>query len=107
MAYYLVQVSYSSASVKAMTQHPQDRTATVRKIIESAGGKLHQMFFAFGDFDVVLIAELPGHEAAAALSLAVGASGAIAKYRTTVLFTTKQAAEAMTLAGKLSYTPPK
>ena len=68
MAYYLVQVSYSSSAVKALTEHPHDRFETIQKFVASAGGKLHQMFFSFGEFDVVLVAELPSNQAAAAMA---------------------------------------
>jgi uncharacterized protein with GYD domain len=107
MPYFLVQVAYTASSAKAMTDRPHDRTEIVRKSVESCGGKLHQMFFALGEFDVVLIAELPGNHAAAALGLATSSTGALSKYQTTALLTAQEAVQAMTMAKKIVYTPPR
>ena len=107
MAYYLVQVAYSEASAKAMIANPQPREDVIRKTCESLGGKLHSFFFAFGEYDVVLIAEAPDNKTAASLALAVGATGSVSKYVTTVLMTSAEGVEAMKAAKKVSYTPPK
>jgi len=49
------------------------------------GGTIEAWHYAFGESDLVVIAELPSAAAAAALSLAVAASGA-ARITTTPLF---------------------
>jgi uncharacterized protein with GYD domain len=107
MPYYLVQASYKDAAAKALIARPQERSAVVKKMLESLGGKLHSYFLAFGDYDVVAIAELPGNEAAVAAGLATVAGGALSKYHTTVLLTPAEATSAMKKAKKVSYTPPK
>ena len=58
------------------------------------GGKLESYHFAFGDTDCFIIVDLPDNNAAAAVSLTVGASGAIAN-RTTVLLTAAEVDEAV------------
>jgi len=58
------------------------------------GGKLESYHFAFGDTDYFIIVDLPDNNAAAAVSLTVGASGAIAN-RTTVLLTAAEVDEAV------------
>jgi hypothetical protein len=45
---------------------PQDRRGPVGKLLETVGGKLHHYFFAFGEYDVVLLYEAPDHTSAAA-----------------------------------------
>ena len=107
MPYYMVQVSYSQPSIKAMTDNPQDRAAAVRKIIEAAGGKLHSWFYSFGKYDVVLIEEWPDAKSAAALALAVGASGSVSRIVTTPLLTPEEGLEAMKAATRLSYSKPQ
>ena len=47
------------------------------------GGRLESMYYAFGDFDAILILELPDNVTMAALSMAVGASGALTNLKTT------------------------
>lgn len=44
-------------------------------MIEKAGGKLHGLWFTFGETDIVAIAEMPNNISAAAMSMAIGASG--------------------------------
>jgi uncharacterized protein with GYD domain len=107
MPYYMVQASYSDAAVKAMIAKPQDRTAAVKKMVESMGGKLHSFFFAFGEYDVVAIVEGPDNEGAVAAGLATVAGGAMSKYRTTVLVTPEEFVKATKKAKKIAYAPPK
>jgi uncharacterized protein with GYD domain len=90
-----------------MIKNPQDRAAAVRPIIERMGGKLHGLWLTFGKYDVVAIAEMPDNVSAAALSMAIGASGGMSDYRTTPLLTVAEATEAMKKAGKVGYQPPK
>ena len=107
MPFYLIQASYSSQATAAMIKSPQDRAAAVRPVIERMGGKLHGLWFAFGEYDAVVIAEMPDNVSAAAVAMAVGSSGGISTYRTTPLLTTAEAMEAMKKAGGVGYQPPK
>jgi len=70
-----------------MVRNPHDRADAVRPMIERAGGKLHGLWFAFGDSDsdIDAIAEMPNNTSAAAISMAIGASGAMSSYRSTPL----------------------
>ena len=107
MPFYLIQASYSSQATAAMIKSPQDRAAAVRPVIERMGGKLHGLWFAFGEYDAVVITEMPDNASAAAVAMAVGSSGGISAYRTTPLLTTAEAMEAMKKAGAVGYQPPK
>lgn len=98
MPYYMFQGRYSTAALKSMVDKPQDREAAGRQLIEAAGGKLHQFYFSFGGDDVVAIIEMPDDTAAAACSLALGASGALSGGATTKLMTSAEAMEAMAAA---------
>jgi uncharacterized protein with GYD domain len=107
MGYYLIQVAYTADAVKTLVKTPQNREDAARKAIESLGGKLHSFFFCFGDYDVVLIAEAPDNTTAAAMALATTSAGALSKFHTTTLLTTAEGMDAMKLAKKASYKPPK
>ena len=107
MGFYLVQIAYTAEAGKAMVKSPQNREDAARKAIESLGGKLHSFFFSFGDYDAVLIAEAPSNVAAAAVALATTSAGALSKFHTTTLMTTAEGVEAMKMAQKASYKPPK
>lgn len=44
-------------------------------MLASVGGRLEAFYFAFGDTDLYLIAEMPDHSAAVAVALTVAQSG--------------------------------
>ena len=107
MPFFLIQGSYSSQATAAMIKNPQDRAAAVRPMIERMGGKLHGLWLAFGEYDVVAITEVPDNATAAALAMAIGASGALSAFRSTALITVAEATEAMKKAGGAGYQPPR
>jgi Uncharacterized conserved protein len=85
LAKYLWQVSYTQAGLKGLLKEGgSSRAAAIKQLVKSQGGKLEAFYYAFGDDDVYLIAELAGNVEASAASLAVGASGA-ARIKTVVL----------------------
>ena len=75
-------------------------------MMEGWGGRLESFYFAFGDYDVVIIAEVPDSVTMAAAAMAVGATGALKAFKTTVLLTPEESLEAMRKAGTLGYQPP-
>ncbi|HEY5640321.1 MAG TPA: GYD domain-containing protein, partial [Dehalococcoidia bacterium] len=62
---------------------------------------------SFGEYDVILIAEMPNNEAAAGLAMSAAAGGAIKAVKTTPLMTVQEGLEAMRKADKASYQRPK
>lgn len=106
MPRYLVQASYSSEGTAAMISNPVDRAAVIRQLVESVGGELVTFDFAFGDYDVVIIGEVPDNVTMAALSMAASASGVVKVLKTTPLLSVDDAMEAMHKAGQVGYQPP-
>ena len=51
MPFYMFKGRYNTDSLKSLVAHPEDREAEARKMIEALGGKLHHLFFCFGDQD--------------------------------------------------------
>jgi len=107
MAFYMIQGSYGPAAMAAMVKNPQDRAAAVRPVVKKAGGKLHDFWFAFGEYDFVVIVEMPDSTSAAAFSMAIGVTGALATYHTTLLMTPQEATKAMKQAAGIGYKAPK
>ncbi len=109
MTYYLSQFRYKDSAFKAMVENPQDREAAASHLMEAFGGKLHQFFFAFGDYDGVAISEFPDEESATACLMTIAASGAFEELKTTVLISSEEGKRAMSKAQSLrgAYTPPK
>ncbi len=108
MAFYLYQISYSSEAIKSMVANPQDREAAARKLIEALGGKLHHLFFAFGQYDVICLIEAPNDTTMMAGAAAVASAGTVSAASTVKLMTSSEAMAAMAMAGKVtgSYKPP-
>jgi uncharacterized protein with GYD domain len=106
MPFYLIQVAYKDTAAKTLISHPQTREDAIGKTCASLGGRLHSFFFAFGEYDVACIAELPDNTAAAAFALTTAAKGAISKYHTTILMTPSEGLDAMKKAQTVDYMPP-
>ncbi len=95
MPNYLFRARYTSASLKAMIENPQDREQAARSLVESAGGTLECFYFSMGEDDVMAVIEAPDDATASAVSIAIGASGAFAGGGTTKLLTATEALAAM------------
>ena len=104
MPKYLLRASYTVEGIKGLTKDGgTKRHAAARRLIESLGGTLEAFYFAFGETDIIGIADLPDNASAAATSLTIGGSGAVAG-SLTVLLTPEDIDQAVMKAG--SYTPP-
>lgn len=90
MAKYLLSVNYTAEGAKGLIKDGGTaRRAAAQKVAESLGGRVESMYFAFGDTDAYVIADMPDHASCAAISLALAASGAISA-KTTVLLTPEE-----------------
>ena len=76
------------------------RSPTSRR---ASAGRIESFYFALGDDDVYVIAELPDNEAAAAIALTVNASGAV-NIKTVVLLTPEEVDAAAQRS--VDYQPP-
>ncbi|HKS89901.1 MAG TPA: GYD domain-containing protein [Stellaceae bacterium] len=95
MAKYLIHASYSAEGLKGLYKDKASgRLAAVRQTCESVGGKLECMYYALGEDDVVIIADLPDNVAASALSLTASATGLV-RTRTTALLTVEETDRAL------------
>jgi uncharacterized protein with GYD domain len=105
MPHYLHQVAYSREGWEALLAHPQNRIEAVRPAIEKLGGKIEAAWFAFGEYDVVVITELPDNVSAAAISIAFAGGGACKAVQTTPLMSPEEALRALKKAGECGYRP--
>ena len=93
------------ASVKKLIAKPEHRHEVIQKAVEELGGKLIGLWLSFGDYDVVVLAELPDNAAAAGLALAVAAGGSCKTVKTTPLLSVEEGNAAMKKAGASHYQP--
>ena len=101
---YMVELSYTAAgSAGVFKDGGSKRRAEAEKLVQSLGGTVECVYFAFGDVDLFAICDLPDNVSAATLALATAGSGAITG-KTTVLLTPEEIDAAT--AKSVSYTPP-
>ena len=91
MPKFLFLGSYTSDAWSRMVATPPDRPAAASELAEALGGHAECFYYAFGEFDIVTIMELPDDAAAAALSLAVTSSGRVKSLRTHRLISAEEA----------------
>ncbi len=104
MPKYLVEARYTTEGAKGLAREGgSGRRAAIAKTLESAGGKLEAVYFAFGDVDVYIIVDLPDNVSAAAVSLAANQTGFLAS-KTIVLLTTDEMDQAV--KKKIDFRPP-
>jgi uncharacterized protein with GYD domain len=90
MPRYLFEASYTLEGVRGIQSGGGSaRRDAIAQTVESVGGRLVSLDFAFGSTDVYAICELPDHEAATAVALAVNASGRTTT-KTVVLLTPEE-----------------
>ena len=104
MPKFLWRVSYTPQGAQGLQKDGgTNRRTAVQRLTEQAGGKLEGFYFALGERDAYVIADLPDTTTAMAISLAVSAAGAA--HLETVLLVTPE--EMDTAARKtVDYRPP-
>lgn len=107
MPHYLQQVAYSREGWEALVANPQNRIEAVRPAIEKLGGKIESAWFSFGDYDVIVITELPDNISAAAIAMAFASGGACKSVQTTPLISPAEPLQALKQAGECGYRPAK
>jgi uncharacterized protein with GYD domain len=105
MASYLLEVSYTPATLSALMANPEDRTKVVGAAVKKLGGKITGFWFSFGDADIIGILEMPDNTSMAALSMAIGGGGACRTVRTTPLMSIADGIAAMKKAATCGYKP--
>lgn len=104
MSKFLVQFNYTGEGVKGLLKEGgTSRRDATETLVKSLGGTLEAYYFAFGETDGCVIADLPDNTSMAAIALTVGASGAVT-VKTTVLMTPEEVDEAVKKTP--SYRPP-
>jgi len=105
MPQYLIQTAYTSEAVQSLVKSQQNRADVVRSAVEHMGGKLIGSWASFGDFDSVVVVDMPSNIDAAAIALAVQAGGSCKTVKTTPLLSSAEAIEALKRAAGSAYRP--
>jgi uncharacterized protein with GYD domain len=100
MPKYLLEATYTPEGLHGVFKDKASgRKAAVQKTIKGLGGKLETFYYCFGDNDVIIVVDLPDNITAAAVAMAVGASGLV-HGRTTPLLTVEEVDKAIKMKSK-------
>lgn len=102
MMQFMIQYKFGPDNFKALVQRPENRTDVVRQGVESFGGHLHSLHFAFGEYDGVLMAEFPDTESCTAFLLMVASKNGVTEFKTTILIDPEEARRSMRRAAETS-----
>ena len=106
MPLFLSQVAYNEEGWQALVANPQNRLDAIRPVVEKLGGRIINAYFAFGEYDFILISLFPDNVSAAALAIAAAAGGAVKSIKTTPLMEAAEGLEAVRKAGTSGYRAP-
>jgi len=105
MPLYMYQAAYTAESWAAQLKNPQNRVEAVgRAACEAVGGKLVGGWYSFGEYDLVIIADVPNNESMSAIALAIAAGGALKSGKTTVLMSGAETVAALKKAEAVAKT---
>jgi uncharacterized protein with GYD domain len=104
MPTYLFEATYTSEGVRGLArENASSRRTAFEQTITQLGGQLEAFYYAFGAVDVYAIAQMPDHNSAMAVSLAVKQSAAM-EFRIIVLLTPEEMDQA--IAHTVAYRAP-
>lgn len=104
MPKYLFKSSYTPEGAQGvLARGGTARVQAIEEMVQNLGGTLEAFYFAFGVDDAYTIVDLPDNVSAAAISIAVAATGA-AGAETVVLLTAEEMDQAT--QKEVTYRPP-
>ena len=106
MPVYVSQFAYTPEAWAAFTDNPEDRSTPVREQVESMGGRVICWYLSFGEYDGLIIFEVPDAAPAGAFVLAAPRRGHLKATTTTRLFPAEEGMEMMRRAGGTAYRGP-
>jgi uncharacterized protein with GYD domain len=91
MATYVSLINWTEQGIRNFRDTTQ-RAADFSRLVESVGGKVRELLWTVGEYDIVCVADFPEEESGVAALLQVGASGNI-RSNTMRAFTAEQMAD--------------
>ena len=73
MAVYMYQAAYTPESWATQVKEQQDVRERVNAVIEQFGGRIINIWYAFGEYDVIGIFEMPDNVSTASVAIAFAA----------------------------------
>ena len=108
MATYVTFFRYSAEAWKKMIDTPENRAVAARKLINQIGGSMQIFYWMFGQWDGLVVYDVPEPATAAAFSGTVTSSGLLDRVETHQLVSMDEVRSALEQARAFgsSYVPP-
>jgi uncharacterized protein with GYD domain len=104
MAKFLVEARYTAQGKQGLRKDGgSGRRDATAHALTAIGGRLEAMYFAFGERDVIIIADIPDNVSAAAVAIAAASTGHL-ETKMTPLLTVEEIDQA--LSKQTEYRPP-
>src|SRR5215471_21471215 len=91
MPLFITQGRFTREYIKGGLAKPEDRHAAISSLCEQVGGKLVSLYFILGQYDFVVITDMPDAKAVSMLAFVAAGGGGIEGSVTTQAFTTVEA----------------
>jgi uncharacterized protein with GYD domain len=88
LSHYILLINWTEQGISKITESP-DRYSSFKALVEKAGGKLIGGYYTLGEYDVVIIIEVPNDEVVMSLMLKVGSAGNV-RTKTLKAFTAEE-----------------
>ena len=85
MSTYISLINYTQDGIAAIKDSPK-RLSVVKRLAKNMGGKVKHFYLTLGDYDLVVVYEMPDAATAAKFMLTVGSTGAV-RTKTLTAFT--------------------
>ncbi len=76
MSTYISLINYTQDGIAAIKDSPK-RLSVVKRLAKNMGGKVKHFYLTLGDYDLVVVYEMPDAAMATKFMLTVGSTGAI------------------------------
>ena len=100
MSLYLFRFKLSNDAFAAYVKEPSNREAAARKLIEAAGGKLHNYYYSVSTAETIAITEIDA-ESMAAVEMVTMSSGVFTSVEGIEIIDSKSMTAAMETANKV------
>lgn len=104
MAIFITQGRFTRNYLQGGLAKPEDRQAAISRLCEAAGGRMINLYFTLGQYDFIVISDMPDAQAASVISLVASGGGGIESATTTQAFTAAEAKSLFERAGKIAGT---
>jgi uncharacterized protein with GYD domain len=100
MPVFITQGRYTQQAIEGLVNKPEDRQDEVGRLFERAGGRLLSYYMTFGEYDFLIISDVPNETTMLSVLATAASGGGVTDVKTTLAIPTAAAKDAFAAAGK-------